>query len=159
RSVGVVDRLTRAEQRADLDRENRAAQDRERENYSRRQQRKLVSYAEAVKRHFAVTWDGTSIPKPDFLGLKVLHDFPLKDIVPYIDWSPFFMTWELPGKYPGILRHPEVAKVATELFADANRLLNQIVQERLLSAHAVYGFWPANAAEDDIVVYTDESRS
>src|SRR5262249_43202281 len=116
-------------------------------------------YAEALKRRFTIAWNQDQIAKPSFLGLRELHSVPLEKIVPYIDWSPFFMTWELPGKYPGILSHPEVGPPARELFADAQKLLDRIVRERLLTAHGVYGFFLANANGDDIVVYYDDSRS
>jgi 5-methyltetrahydrofolate--homocysteine methyltransferase len=158
RSVGIVDRLTRSDQKRDLDRDNRAAQERERESYARRKQRKLVSYAEAFRRRFQPDWNRAPIAKPAFLGSRRLRNFPLGELVPYIDWSPFFMTWELPGKYPGILSHPEVGKVAGELFADAKYLLQRIAEEKLLTAHGVYGFYPANADGDDIVVFADETR-
>jgi 5-methyltetrahydrofolate--homocysteine methyltransferase len=99
------------------------------------------------------------VAKPSFVGRRVLRDIPLADIVPYIDWSPFFMAWELSGKYPAILDDPKAGGEARRLFADANRLLQRIVHERLLTAHAVYGFYPANADGDDIIVFTDESRT
>jgi 5-methyltetrahydrofolate--homocysteine methyltransferase len=159
RCVGVMDRLTRPEQRAALDRENRTTQQKERENFARRRQRKLVPYAEARRRHFAIDWDAAPVAVPSFLGVRPLRDFPLAEIVPYIDWSPFFMTWELSGKYPAILSDPKVGKVARELFADAQKMLDQIIAQKLLTAHAVYGFFPANADGDDAVVYTDESRT
>ncbi len=159
RCVGVVDRLNRAELKPDLDRENRVIQERERESYARRRQRKLVSYAEARQRRFAIDWTAAPVPRPAFLGTQVLRDVPLGEIVPYIDWSPFFMAWELSGKYPAILSDPKVGPVARDLFADANRLLERIVRDKLLKANAVYGFFPANADGDDIVVYTDEGRT
>jgi 5-methyltetrahydrofolate--homocysteine methyltransferase len=84
---------------------------------------------------------------------------PLAEIVPYIDWSPFFMAWELPGKYPAILDDARTGPEARKLFADAQALLRRVVEQKQLTAHAVYGFWPANAAGDDILVYTDESRT
>ena len=83
---------------------------------------------------------------------------PLEEIVPYIDWSPFFLTWELKGKYPRIFDHPELGPRARELFDDAQRLLRTIVQDKRVTANAVYGFFPANSVGDDIVVYTDTSR-
>jgi 5-methyltetrahydrofolate--homocysteine methyltransferase len=165
RCVGVVDRLTRPDQKALLDAENRAAQQGEREAFARRRQRKLVPYAEARRRRFAIDWtnargaDATPLAVPSFLGRRVLRDFPLAEIVPYIDWSPFFMAWELSGKYPGILDDPKVGGEARKLFADAQGLLKRIVDEKLLTAHAVYGFWPANADGDDVIVYADESRT
>ena len=99
------------------------------------------------------------IPKPDFLGVRVLDPVPLERIVPFIDWSPFFHTWELRGRYPKILDDPEVGPKAKELFDDAKALLQKIVQQELLTAKAVYGFFPANSVGDDIELYTDESRA
>ena len=96
---------------------------------------------------------------PSFLGTRVLRDFPLEEIVPYIDWSPFFLAWELTGKYPMILDHPEFGSEARKLFADAQALLGRIVREKLLTAHAVYGFFPANSDGDDIILFTDETRT
>jgi 5-methyltetrahydrofolate--homocysteine methyltransferase len=112
-----------------------------------------------MKRRLSIDWQTSPVPRPEFVGRKVLRDFPLTEIVPYIDWSPFFMAWELRGKYPQLLSDKAVGPVARELFADAQKLLEQIIQERLLTAHAVYGFYPANADGDDIVVFTDDTRS
>jgi 5-methyltetrahydrofolate--homocysteine methyltransferase len=159
RCVPVVDRLTRPEQKAELDRENRAAQQRERENFARRRQRKLVPYAEAVQRRFAIGWKASEITRPSFLGARALRDFPLDEIVPYIDWSPFFMTWEMSGKYPMIFDDPRVGKEARKLFDDANALLCEIAAKKLLTANGVYGFFPANSDGDDIIVYADEGRT
>ena len=159
RSVGVVDRLNRVETRGEIDRENRAAQEQERIAFSRKVQRKLVPYEEAVRRRYAPDWAIAPIAVPEFTGVRVLRDVPLADLVPYVDWSPFFMAWELKGKYPAIFQDPYVGQVATELFADATSLLNKIVAEKLFQAHAVYGFFPANSVGDDIVIYTDEARS
>jgi 5-methyltetrahydrofolate--homocysteine methyltransferase len=159
RSVGVVERLVNPEQRTQLDRENRVVQEKEREAFSKRRQRKLVPYAEAVQRRFRITWSRDQLHVPAFLGSRQLADFPLGEIVPYIDWSPFFMAWELPGKYPQILKDAKTGNEATKLFNDAQALLRRIVNERLLRANAVYGFFPANSDGDDIVVFTDESRS
>jgi 5-methyltetrahydrofolate--homocysteine methyltransferase len=158
RSVGVVDRLIRPDQRVILDRDNRAMQEKERQAFARRRQRKLVSYAEAVKRRLQIDWKAEPPAVPSFVGTRELRDFSLAEIVPYIDWSPFFMAWELTGKYPQILKDPKVGPEATKLFADANKLLDRIVNERLVRANAVYGFFPANGDGDDIVVFTDESR-
>jgi 5-methyltetrahydrofolate--homocysteine methyltransferase len=159
RAVGVVDRLNRPETRAELDRDNRTAQEKERESFAKRRQRKLVPYAEALKRRLAIDWSAAAAAVPTFTGSRVLRDFPLAEIVPYIDWSPFFMAWELRGKYPAILSDPEVGKVARELFDDAKTLLSRIEDEKLLTAHAVYGFYPANSDGDEIIVYTDETRT
>ena len=159
RSVGIVDRLTRSADRAELDRANRAAQERERESFARRKQRKLVPYAEALRRRFQIDWQRSALPRPAFLGARVLRDFPLAEIVPYIDWSPFFMAWELKGKYPQILSDPQVGVEARKLFADAEKLLKRIVERKLFTARAAYGFFPANADGDDIVIFADETRA
>jgi 5-methyltetrahydrofolate--homocysteine methyltransferase len=159
RCVGVVDRLTRPDQKPQLDRDNRARQQREREAFAKRKQRKLVPYAEAVRRRFRIDWSGSPIAVPSSLGTRVLRDFPLEQIVPYIDWSPFFMVWELSGKYPAILQDARVGAEARKLFDDAGRLLEQIVRNEWLTAQAVYGFFPANADGDDVVVWTDAARS
>jgi 5-methyltetrahydrofolate--homocysteine methyltransferase len=165
RCVGVLDRLTRPEQRETLDRDNRATQEREREAFSKRRQRKLVPYAEALRRRFTIDWgkprgpDATPPAVPSFLGRRVLRDVPLAEVVPYIDWSPFFMAWELGGKYPSILDDPKVGTEARKLFADAQALLKRFIDEKQVTASAVYGFWPANAEGDDVVVYADESRT
>ncbi len=159
RSVGVVDRLNRAETRAEFDRENRAVQEKERAAFGRKVQRKLVPYEEALRRRYTVDWSTAPIAEPGFLGPRVLRDVPLAEIVPFIDWSPFFMAWELKGKYPAIFNDPFVGEVAKELYADATALLDRIVAEKLFQAHGVYGFFPANSDGDDIVIYDDASRS
>jgi 5-methyltetrahydrofolate--homocysteine methyltransferase len=159
RCVGVVDRLNRAETRGELDRENRSLQERERASFAQRRQRKLVPYAEARRRAFAIDWTSTPIAVPSFLGPRVLDNVPLQELVPYIDWSPLFMTWELKGKFPRIFDDPVVGAEARDVFERAQALLGRIVAERRLSARGVYGFFPAAADGDDIVVYSDETRT
>jgi 5-methyltetrahydrofolate--homocysteine methyltransferase len=159
RCVPVLDRLLRSNLKDVFDRENRELQERERESYAKRKQRKLVSYAEAVRRRHVLDWSKEPPAKPSLLGRRVLRDIPLSEIVPYIDWSPFFMAWELSGKYPQILDDPKVGTEARKLFGDAQSLLKRIVDEKLLRAHAVYGFFPASSADDDIVLYTDDLRT
>ncbi|MFN0053196.1 MAG: methionine synthase [Planctomycetales bacterium] len=156
-AVGVVDSLIDPQQKPAFDARNRQAQERDRQSFADRQQKSLVPYAEARRRKFATDWNAIPIDTPAFLGLRVLNDFPLEKIVPYIDWSPFFQTWELRGKYPAILRDQTVGGEATKLFADARQLLDEIVQKRWLRANGVYGFWPANSTGDDIVVYAPDA--
>src|SRR5207244_1108698 len=110
-------------------------------------------------RRLPVDWKETDIPRPAFLGTRVLNDFPLRELAPYIDWSPFFQVWELRGRYPAILEDETVGERARELLLDARCLLTRIVDERLLTARGVYGFFPANSVGDDIEVYADEARS
>jgi 5-methyltetrahydrofolate--homocysteine methyltransferase len=159
KSVGVVDRLGREDARAALDAQNRQSQERDRESYGRRVERKLVPYSEAVAQRFTIDWKASPIAVPAFLGPRVLSAIPLERIVPFIDWSPFFLSWELKGKYPKIFDDPKLGARARELYDDGQKLLKRIVAEKCLTANAVYGFFPANTEGDDIVVYTDESRS
>jgi 5-methyltetrahydrofolate--homocysteine methyltransferase len=158
RCVGVVDRLTSAESRAAFVAENAKLQRQLVESYEQRQVQ-LVPYDEALRRRFATDWSKVRIDKPDFLGVRALRDFPLAEIRPYVDWSPFFIAWELKGKYPKILQDPQVGEAARELFDGAQRLLQRIIDERLLRANAAYGFWPAASDGDDVILFTDESRA
>jgi 5-methyltetrahydrofolate--homocysteine methyltransferase len=95
---------------------------------------------------------------PEFIGSRALRDFPLSELVPFIDWSPFFHTWEMRGRYPDLLKDPVRGPAAQELFDNAQELLSEIVDRKLFSAHAIYGFYPANSEGDDIVLYTDATR-
>ncbi len=159
KSVGVVERLSRPEGRSELDRQNRAQQEQERAAFGRRQQRKLVPYPEAVRRRLVLDWTDPAPAVPSFLGTRTLRSIALAQIVPFIDWSPFFMAWELKGKYPRIFDDPERGPRARELFDDARELLGRIVAGQRLTANAVYGFFPANSAGDDVVIYEDDSRT
>jgi 5-methyltetrahydrofolate--homocysteine methyltransferase len=104
-------------------------------------------------------WSGAYVPpKPTFLGTKTLTDYPIAELIDYIDWTPFFSTWELQGKYPAILDDAKFGQVARSLFEDARAMLDRIVAERWFTASAVVGFWPANAQGDDIAVFADEAR-
>jgi 5-methyltetrahydrofolate--homocysteine methyltransferase len=103
-------------------------------------------------------WTSSTPTHPCFLGTRVFRDYPLAELVPLIDWTPFFQTWELAGHYPAILDDPSVGATARDLFRDANELLNRIVRERLRLGHAVLGFFPANSVNDDIELYTDDDR-
>jgi 5-methyltetrahydrofolate--homocysteine methyltransferase len=120
---------------------------------------KLFSITEARARRTPITWRAEDIPQPEFTGVRVLDNFPLATLRQYIDWTPFFHTWELKGVYPRILDHPEQGEEARKIFADANKLLDKIIAENLITARAIYGFFPANAIGDDIELYTDESRT
>lgn len=159
RSVGVVERLSREESRAVIDAENRASQKELVKSYQMRQQATLISYAEAVRQPFVTDWEQIEIDVPSFTGARQLDDVPLADLVPYIDWSPFFLTWELKGKYPRILDDPQVGSAARELFDNARDLLQQLVDGNRLTARGVYGFWPAAADGDDIVLFDGSDRT
>jgi 5-methyltetrahydrofolate--homocysteine methyltransferase len=137
----------------------RAEYDQARENHLRKKsEKKLVPIEEARAKRFQINWESYQAPKPAFLGTKVFDDFPLDDLLPYIDWTPFFHTWELRGSYPRILTDKTVGTEASKLFDDAKKLLQEIVSNKLLTAKGVIGFWPANATGDDIVLYKDEER-
>ncbi|MGO9599300.1 MAG: methionine synthase [Isosphaeraceae bacterium] len=159
RCVGVVDRLSRPASRAEFDLQNRAQQDKDRQAFATRRERKLVSYDEARRRRFTIDWSTAPIAVPEFLGTRRLHDFSLSELVPYIDWSPFFMSWELKGKYPAILKDPVAGAEARDLFEKAEAMLERLIHDRTLHAHGVYGFFAASADGDDVIIYTDESRS
>jgi 5-methyltetrahydrofolate--homocysteine methyltransferase len=114
--------------------------------------------ADARRNRLAIDWTGVTPPVPCSTGLTVLDDYPLDDLVPRIDWTPFFQTWELAGHYPAILQDPTVGPAATALFRDAGALLDRIVRERRLRARGVFGVFRANAVDDDIELYADEER-
>ncbi len=139
--------------------QNSAGQERDRKAFAERQQKTLVPYAEAVKKRFTCDWQTTPIAVPQFTGRRVLADVPLAELVPYIDWSPFFQAWELRGKFPKIFDDATVGVEARKLYDDARKLLDEIVDGKLLTASGVYGFWPANSIGDDVVLYGDASRS
>jgi 5-methyltetrahydrofolate--homocysteine methyltransferase len=159
RAVPVVGALSQPESRSALDEKNRAEQAEMREQFANRSAAPLLAYGEAGRRKLQVAWDPTHIAVPEFTGRKVLTDFPLAELVPYIDWSPFFHTWEMRGRYPDLLDDPVRGPAARELFANARELLDEIAGKKLFTAHAVYGLYPANSEGDDIVVYSDLSRA
>jgi len=104
-------------------------------------------------------WSGAyQPPEPKFIGTEVLNDYPVKELIDYIDWTPFFSTWELSGKFPAILDDAKFGEAARSLYEDARAMLDKIVDEHWFRANAVLGFWPANAKGDDILVYADEVR-
>ena len=130
-----------------------------RENYKKRESTKeYITIEEARKNKFAINWNEQKIIKPKSLGVTVLNDYSLSEIQEYIDWTPFFRTWEMKGKYPAILTDDKVGSEATKLFEDAKELLEKIVERKSLKANGVFGLFPANSVSDDIEVYTNESR-
>ncbi len=122
--------------------------------------REFLSLEKTRANAFSTDWTTSEPPTPAFTGIKVVNDLKAEDIVPYIDWLPFFWTWELQGKYPEILENEgEIGKRAREVFNDAQVLLKQIIDDDLFNFSGVYGFFPANRVGDDIEVYTDETRT
>ena len=160
RAVGVVGQLKGAEKRALLDSANRTEQERlRREHEARQKQQPLVSLEEARRRRSALDWAGYRPPQPELRGARLLSDIDLSQLVPYVDWTPFFAVWELRGTYPRIFENPDWGPKAREVFDEAQVMLQQLVQGGKLKARACYGFFPAAAVGDDVEIYADESRS
>lgn len=123
-------------------------------------QKSLRSYAQACENKAPIDWNGYIAPKPTFTGVKAFDDFPLAKLVDYIDWTPFFISWDLVGKYPKILSDDVVGEAATNLYNDAQAMLARLIDDESIQAKGVIGFWPAASSEDDsLIVYKDESRT
>jgi 5-methyltetrahydrofolate--homocysteine methyltransferase len=127
---------------------------------NRKPKSQRLPYADAQARAFAPAWEGYQPPVPTFTGVRCLDDYPLETLVENIDWTPFFITWELAGKFPAILEDEVVGETASQLFADAQAMLERIIEEKWLTAKAAFGFWPASrVGSDDIAVFADDSRT
>jgi 5-methyltetrahydrofolate--homocysteine methyltransferase len=159
RAVGVVASLLDPGRKPAFLEENLALQAKLREVYSQRLTKPLVSLGEARRRRLAIDWHEAAPAKPDRLGRRLVADQPLEELLPYIDWTFFFSAWELKGRFPAILDHPEQGAAARDLWANAQELLAEIVAGKKLQAWAVWGFWPAQSDGDDLVLYEDENRS
>jgi len=120
---------------------------------------KLVPIEQARSHRTAIEWKPEDVPSPELTGVRVLHDFPLATLRDYIDWTPFFHTWELKGVYPRILEHEKYGEQARQIFAEANALLDVIIEKKLITARGVYGLFPANAVGDDVELYADAART
>jgi 5-methyltetrahydrofolate--homocysteine methyltransferase len=118
----------------------------------------VVSLETARKRRTPITWRAEDLPAPAFTGVRVLDNFPLQTLRDFIDWTPFFHTWELKGVYPRIFEHPEHGAQARQIFTEANALLDLIIEKNLITARGVYGFFPASAVGDDVELYADCAR-
>jgi 5-methyltetrahydrofolate--homocysteine methyltransferase len=161
RAVGVCSNLLSDTLRdnyvAELKADYQAARD---QHEGKQGKASYVSLSEARAHGLKTDWKNYAPPKPQQLGVQKLENYPLAALVDFIDWSPFFQAWELAGRYPKILQDKVVGEEARKLFADAQAMLKQIIEEKWLSASAVYGLFPANTVgSDDIEIYTDESRS
>lgn len=158
RAVGVVGKLLgddNAEYSADLRTEYASA----REAHQRGQSAKArLTLKEAQANAWTTDWESYSPPKPTFLGTKTLKNYPLENLRDFIDWTPFFATWELKGRYPAILENERYGEAARDLFKDANAMLDQMISEKWVSANAIFGFWPAGQDGDDVKVFADETR-
>ncbi|MBI1685340.1 methionine synthase [Caulobacter hibisci] len=159
RAVGVVSGLLSEGERDRIIGETRAEYVKVREQYARGQTVKArTPIGEARKRKFAIDWKGYAPPKPVFTGTRTFEP-SLAELEPFIDWSPFFASWELIGRYPQILEDDVVGEAATDLYRDARVMLEKVIAEKWFGAKGVIGFWPAQAVEDDVVLYSDETRT
>ncbi len=159
RAVGVVSKLLSNNDKPAYIAEIRSDYVKVRDAHLRSEANKSrITVATARANKFKSDWNAHAPVKPSFLGCRTFKQYDLGELVPYIDWTPFFQTWELTGRYPAILDDNVVGPEAKKLFADAQALLARIVKEKWLTANAVVGFWPANCAGDDIEVYGDDTR-
>ena len=159
RVVRVVSDLLDPVRRETLDSENRAAQERLRELHFGGGEKSLVSLAKARDNREQLTFEPDVLRRPEFIGLRRITNFDLSVLREYIDWTYFFSAWELKGKYPNILQHERYGAAARELFENGNAMLDRIIEEGMIKANAVYGFWPAWSEGDDIVLFEDEERT
>jgi 5-methyltetrahydrofolate--homocysteine methyltransferase len=158
RVVDVVASLLSRDRREAFDRHNREDQEDIRERYKARSEKPLLTYDQARANRLKYDWDDHETATPAFVGRRYLDDVPLSELAKFIDWTYFFSAWELKGRFPGILNHPQYGSAARELYEHALQLLNEIIDRRLLQARGVHAFWPAMADGDDIMVYKDEDR-
>ncbi|WP_455244042.1 methionine synthase [Petrachloros mirabilis] len=159
RAVGVLGSLVSPSQKSAFIGQIRAEYAHVREAHQERGSKAVLSLEQARSNRFTCDWATIDMPTPAFIGSRVIEDQPLTDLVSYIDWSPFFHTWELKGRYPSIFDDATTGAKAKELFEDAAYLLDQIVKERLLKAKGVYGFYAAASSGDDLELYTDGTRT
>jgi 5-methyltetrahydrofolate--homocysteine methyltransferase len=158
RAVPVTTSLLSDDGKAEFVAQHRADYEALRKSHAAPRQQ-LVPIAVARTRRTPIEWHAEDVPAPDFTGFRVLDNFPLATLRDFIDWTPFFHTWELKGVYPRILENELYGPQARQIFTEANALLDRIVAEKLITARGVYGFFPANAVGDDVELYTDETRS
>ena len=151
RAVDVVSRLLSDTGHDAFDREVKADQERVRQQHAALKRRPLLPWSEARANRFATRWSAQDVPVPSFTGSRLV-DVSLETIIPFIDWTFFFAAWELKGRFPAILDHPQYGASARELYGHGRDLLDRIVRARLLTIRGVYGFWPAHSIGDDIVV-------
>ncbi len=159
RSVAVCQSLVSDDAAAKFIAEIRAEYDKVRAQHAAKKGPELISLAQARANAPKIDWTGYVPPKPKFIGRRVFRNYDLAMIAKYIDWGPFFRTWDLHGPFPAILADEVVGEHARQVFAEGEKMLERIVAERWLTANAAVAFYPANSVGDDIEIYTDESRS
>ena len=158
RSVQITSKLLNKETSISFGKEIATDYSKFREEYAKRSVKKeYVTLQTARDNKLQIDWNKQTISKPKKLGITLLQDFPISELVDYIDWTPFFRTWELKGKYPNILSDEKYGTEATKLFEDAQAMLNEIVANKKLTANGVAGLFPANSIGDDVELYSDES--
>lgn len=158
KSVPVAQSLISKEQRPVVQQQLKVEYAQFREDYkNRKREKNFVSIDKA--RTTATKVSAKNIVKPTFTGIRVFEDYPLEELRAYIDWTPFFMTWELAGRYPKILDDEIIGTEARKLFADANAMLDEVIAKKLLKAKAVIGFWPANKNDDDVQLQTEQGEA
>ncbi|MEO5897822.1 MAG: methionine synthase [Vicinamibacterales bacterium] len=157
RAVDVVSSLLGGKLEA-FDKQNRITQESTRQKYAGRKEKPLLTIQQAGANKLKTDWDDHVIATPWFVGRRYLDDVKLEEIARYIDWTFFFTAWELKGRFPAILDHPQQGPAARELYENAQALLKRIIDEKLLTARGVYAFWPANSIGDDVVIYKDDNR-
>jgi 5-methyltetrahydrofolate--homocysteine methyltransferase len=160
RSVGVCQQLVTPASREAYVAGIKAEHERRREQHRNKSAKApQLSLPQARAKKLKIDWSAYTPPVPHFLGVRAFDDYPLVELRPYIDWMPFFNAWEFAGKFPDILEDPVVGEAARGLYADATRMLDQLIEQKWLRARAVVGFFPANSSgDDDIVVFNDETR-
>ena len=164
RAVGVVNALLNEQLRSDFDKKTREDYERlRREHAAKTERKKLLTLEQARANRTPIDWSSYVPPKPELLEVQVYGagkiSIAVRDLIEYIDWSPFFHAWEMRGRYPAIFDDPKIGNQARELFADAQELLARIAAKDLLIPRGVYAFWPANAVGDDVHIYADDSRT
>ena len=160
RAVGVASSLMSDTQRDDYISKVRSEYDQMRDAHGRqKQQKKRAPFATAQANRTPIDWAAFEPVTPAFTGTKVLDDYPLDELVERIDWGPFFQTWELAGTFPAILKDPIVGETASSLYADARAMLDQLIAEKWTTARAVFGFWPAVAEGDDVLLYGEDGAN
>ena len=158
RAVGVVSSLLSDEARPKLWQETREKYEKMRAARAGGGPKERLTLAAAREARFTPDWKTHEPQKPSFIGAQTVDDVGLEDVLPYIDWTPFFMSWDMPGRYPQILDDPKRGEAARTLWTDAQQMLEKMVAEKWLTLKAAVGFWPANADGDDIALWTDEER-
>ncbi len=160
RSVPVVSKLlSNTGERESLTKNIKSEYDALREDhFKRKSEKNFITIEKARENKLKIDWNKVKIKKPNKTGITVLKDFSIKTLREYIDWTPFFLTWELKGKYPTIFQDPKYGTEANKLFDEANKLLDEIIPKNFLKANGVVGLFPANSVDDDIEIYSDEKR-